>query len=262
MLNKKELNKKDLKITLMFTLLSGLGGLLIALYQSQNMTTLQLGAMSKEMFIAISTIQVAILYGFILSFIGLKLSRATNLNKGLLESLYTNVKYKINSKSAMIAIGFGCINAAAIVLSEKFIFARYIPEIANSTPQFSILYLLGGIVYGGIVEEIMLRLFLMSLITFILYKIFANKKDKNNIPQYIYWISIIISAILFGVGHLPAASMMFILTPIVLFRIIFLNAFAGILFGYLYWKNGFEYGVIAHMFSHIFMQLVFLPILF
>lgn len=262
MLDKKILNKNDLKVSFIFMILAGLGGLLIGLYQLPLLSPNQLQGMSNAIFISMFTIQSAILYGLILGFLGLKLSRATNLNKGLLQTIFTEKKYKFNLGSAKLAILFGFINAAVITLSEKFVFAKLIPEIANSTSTFSPLYLLSGIVYGGIVEEIMLRLFFMSLVTFILYKIFARKKDKQDIPPSFYWISIIISGLVFALGHLPAAYLSFNVTSIVLFRIIFMNAFAGILFGYIYWKKGLEYSIISHMFSHIFMQLLFLPILF
>ncbi len=262
MLNKKALNKKDIKISLVFMILAGLGGLLTALYQAPLVTSAQIGSLTKETFIALFTSQTAILYGLTLGFLGLKLSRATNLNKGILGNIYSGEKYKISLNSAMFGIGLGFINAVVITLCEKFIFAKFIPELANTTPVFSPLYLLSGILYGGIVEEIMLRLFFMSLIIFIFYKIFAKKINKQDIPQSIYWAGIIISALIFGIGHLPAASLTFNVTFIVIFRVVFMNAFAGILFGYLYWKKGFEYAVIAHMFSHIFIQLIFLPILF
>ncbi|MGL6108300.1 CPBP family intramembrane glutamic endopeptidase [Romboutsia sp.] len=257
----KELNKKDIKISLVFTFLAAFAGVLIGLYSS--IKSVPIPNMSRSMFVAVSALQVAILYGLILGFIGLKLSRAVNLdNKGLLGSIYEGTKYSIDFNGLKFALGFGFINACVITLSEKFIFAKLIPEIGNSTPEFSPLYLISGIVYGGIVEEIMLRLFLMSFVVFVLYKLFARKADKSDIPNWIYLVSIVIAAILFGVGHLPATYMLFKVTPIVIFRVVLLNAFAGILFGYLYWKKGFEYGIIAHMFSHIFMQLALIPILY
>lgn len=208
--------------------------LLAGLYQLPLLNPKQLGGMADNVFLCVFTIQSAILYCFVLGFLGLKLSRATNLNKGLFESMFTQKKYKFNFNSAKRGILFGFINAAVITLPEKFIFAKLIPEIANLTPTFSPLYLFSGIVYGGIVKEIMLRLFFMSLVTFILYKVFARKKDQKYIPQSFYWISIIVSGLVFALGHLPAVYLSFNVTFIVLFRIIFMNSFAGILFGYLY----------------------------
>lgn len=262
MLTKKDLNKKDLKVSLVFVLISAIAGMLLALYTTST-TDMSLIPMSKSVFILVSVLQVAILYGFVQGYLGLKLSRAVNLNdKGILKSIYSDEKYIFNKQNILLSIGFGLLNATVLTFSEKFIFSRLIPELQNATQSFSPLYLLNGIVYGGIVEEIMLRLFLMSLIVLIFYKIFARKSDKKNIPSWVYWAGIIISSLLFGLGHLPAANMYFVVTPIVIFRVIILNSFAGVLFGYLYWKKGFEYGIIAHMFSHIFMQLVLLPILY
>lgn len=204
------------------------------------------------------------IYGLFLSFVGLKLARATNFKKGIIkdEFLTKKVKYEFNKKSFLISIDFGFLLAAMIVLSDKYIFIPNIPALPNEEFVFNPLYLISAIIYGGVVEEIMLRLFLMSLIVFILHKLFARKKEKTDIPSWIYVIALLLSAFLFGLGHLPAAFVQLEVTAFLICRIILLNSIGGIAFGYLYWKKGFEYGIIAHMFTHIFMQLLFFPLFF
>lgn len=116
--------------------------------------------------------------------------------------------------------------------------------------------------YGGVVEELMLRLLLMSLLVLLLWKLFAKSKEKSHIPNWIYVTAILLAAIIFAAGHLPAtARLLGLSTPIVI-RNFLLNGAGGVGFGFLYWKKGLSYAICAHMLTHIFSQIIFLPILF
>ena len=98
-----------------------------------------------------------------------------------------------------------------------------------------------AVLYGGIAEEILMRLFLMSLIAFILWKLFFRNTSKNKLPDKIFISANIISALLFAAGHLPATAAAFgALTPMLLARCFLLNGIFGLLFGRLYrryWKQ-------------------------
>jgi membrane protease YdiL (CAAX protease family) len=65
------------------------------------------------------------------------------------------------------------------------------------------------------------------------------------------WTAIVISAVLFGVGHLPALAQSVALTPALIARTVLLNAIAGILFGWLYWRRSLETAMVAHASFHI-----------
>lgn len=266
-MNKKFLNKKDIKISLILTLLCALGIILSLLGQIDSIPTELLEIMSKAQVIAISFGQ-SVIMAFVLSFIGLKLSRTVNLNNGLLGWIYSDTKdnkekYKLNSRNIISSILTGVVFASIAALSEKFIWGPKIPEIGATVFTFDPLDLLSGIFYGGIFEEVMLRLFFMSLIIFLLFKIFARKNKNTNIPSSIYWIAIFIAALLFALGHLPFTMITFSsVTSIVIIRMLLMNGLGGVIFGYLYWKKGLEYAMIAHIFYHIFTQLIWMPILF
>ena len=70
-----------------------------------------------------------------------------------------------------------------------------------------------------------------------------------------FWVAIVLVAVLFGLGHLPATSVITPLTPMVVARALVLNGIAGIAFGYLYWKHGLEAAMIGHMSAHLVMQI-------
>lgn len=105
-----------------------------------------------------------------------------------------------------------------------------------------------AVLYGGIAEEILMRLFLMSLIAFILWKLFFRNTSKNKLPDKIFISANIISALLFAAGHLPATAAAFgALTPMLLARCFLLNGIFGLLFGRLYRRYGIWYAMAAHM---------------
>lgn len=261
--------KKDLKMALILTFLGFIAGIAVVPYQLESYKTMnpvQYEAIMKAIpsmgaLLLAAGIQVAVM-SFILGIIGIKLARKVNLKLDLFDFLVRNKRNIEISKSGITqAILIAFVVAFIIVGSDRFIFQNLIPQITENTPATSVKAIIGGVVYGGIVEEVLLRLFLMSLTVWVLSKIAA--RNKTLIPAWIYVISILLTSIIFGIGHLPFASSIYgELTAVVLIRIILLNSIGGIGFGYLYWKKGLEYSMAAHMFTHIIMQLVFIPLLF
>jgi len=109
--------------------------------------------------------------------------------------------------------------------------------------------------YGGIAEEIQLRLLVMSLFAWL--GSFISKTSEGKPTSAIFWIANILAAILFGLGHLPATAALIPLTPLVITRAIVLNGLGGIAFGYLYWKRGLESAMIAHFSADIVLHVLF-----
>jgi membrane protease YdiL (CAAX protease family) len=98
--------------------------------------------------------------------------------------------------------------------------------------------------YGGITEEILLRLFVMSLLAWL--GSFISRTPEGRPTRAVFWIANILAAILFGLGHLPAMSLLLPLTTLVVIRTTLLNAIGGIVFGWLYQTRGLESAMIAH----------------
>jgi membrane protease YdiL (CAAX protease family) len=108
--------------------------------------------------------------------------------------------------------------------------------------------------YGGIVEEILLRLFVMSLLAWL--GSFLSKTMDGKPTGAIFWTANILAAVLFGLGHLPATALLVPLTPLVITRAILLNGVAGVAFGWLYWKRGLESAIIAHFSADIVLHVL------
>ena len=136
-------------------------------------------------------------------------------------------------------------------------FGNYSQVIVDSySIKPTILYIIASITYGAVIEEVMLRLFIMSLIAFILHKIF--EKTKQDTSTSILIIANIISSMLFAAGHLPATEMLMGLSPMIVFRCFLLNGGLGLLFGRLYRKYGIYYAMIAHGGCHIISKLIWI----
>jgi hypothetical protein len=75
--------------------------------------------------------------------------------------------------------------------------------------------------YGGIVEVTLIRPFLMSVLVWVFGFIWRPTDGKSSATAV--WIAIIVSAVLFGLGHLPATALLVELTPMVVLRAIVLT---------------------------------------
>ena len=104
--------------------------------------------------------------------------------------------------------------------------------------------------YGGFTEEILLRWAMMTLFVWVLWKVFGRREEG---PRAVWFVcGIFLSAILFGIGHLPVAFLISgeLTAPLVIY-VITANSIFGIVAGFLYWFRGLESAIIAHIFAHV-----------
>lgn len=142
---------------------------------------------------------------------------------------------------------------AILIACELLFFLRHLPQGMLSAFEVPLWKrMLGGVIYGGITEELLMRLFLLSLVAWLLGK---SLKTSNGIPSPgAFWLAIVIVAIAFALGHLPATAAITPITQLLVVRTLVLNGIAGIAFGYLYWRHGLEAAVSGHMGAHLIMQ--------
>ncbi|MDA3815713.1 MAG: CPBP family glutamic-type intramembrane protease [Patescibacteria group bacterium] len=204
----------------------------------------------------ISIIQSSVLFAVVI-FFGLKLSKKIGLGLPFLEEYLVTKKLPSNFKSVLkISIIMGIIAGVAIIFLD-FIFSKLGVGINLWTGQLPPVWM-GFLAsfYGGISEEILLRLFFMSFLVWIFSKF---RKTDNGIlnNNLIMWSSIIIASIIFGLGHLPITETMTPLTSLVVSRAILLNGVGGIIFGWLFWKKGLESAIMAHFSTDIVLHVIF-----
>lgn len=152
---------------------------------------------------------------------------------------------------------FSGIGVAFTIFMTDRLFTLQGALISTSNSPAPIWQKLLAALYGGITEEILMRLFLMSFFIWVIMKITKQTKPS----QITIVISILLAAIIFGLGHLPITASLTKLTPLIITRAIILNGIGGVVFGLLYWRKGLESAMIAHFTTDIFLLTV-LPLLF
>jgi len=108
------------------------------------------------------------------------------------------------------------------------------------------------LLYGGITEELLLRWGFMTLLVWAAWRLFQKGQDRPKAACFIG--AIVISSVVFGIGHLPIAFMLFPEPTLALMLFVIVgNSTFGLIAGYLYWKNGLESAMLAHMSAHVIM---------
>lgn len=244
--------KKPLLFTLTLLPIAIVGGIFTALYQvdviSPDMVELAVSQVgSIQALVAIVAIQT-ILYTMVCGFFGYIITRKIGLIK----------PFTFKKNSLLTTLLFGGLIGVALGV-DHFVSGAIYPEIQTANlNSFTLNGVIASILYGGVVEEVMLRLFFMSLLALIIWKLFFRKYNENNIPQKVYIIANIVAALVFAAGHLPATIGMFgELTPFIIIRCFVLNGVAGYLFGELFRKHGIGYAMIAHATAHIVKFIIF-----
>lgn len=244
-------NYKKNWIFLLLVLFGGLiGGYCIGLYSYDSLSEelikqLQDQNISKEMVALSSMIQYGIVFGLFLASIGIVLSKKIRLWKD----------FKLNKKAILTTTITTIIGALILFPGDKLIFGSLSTWVSEQyTLKPTIYKMIGGLLVGGIIEEVMMRLFFMSLVVFIIFKILKKKE----IPTKVYVIANIIAALLFAAGHLPSTATMTTLTPIIIIRCLLFNGCLGIAFGYLYRKYGIGYAMISHGLCHLISDILML----
>jgi len=191
-----------------------------------------------------SVIQSSIIFA-VAVYLGGILSRKIGFGLPLLEAWINKKKIDYN-KTLGISIISGLAVGLIIVILDKVVFTQVVP--AANVPRWQ-----GFLAsfYGGIGEEILMRCFLLSLLIFIIVKVFKRKPNPA-----IIWSSIFFVSVAFGLGHLPATAAITAITASVVLRAIVLNGIGGMVFGWLYWKKGLESAIIAHFFADLVLHVI------
>lgn len=199
-------------------------------------------SISLKEFVISSTIQTFILYGILL-WLSYVLIPKTNLRP----FISTDFLKRIVVPGIMAGILVGL----TILFLDKTIFQS--PVLSTTPPPWWI-----GLIaslYGGINEEVMLRLFFLTLLYFLLCKIF---KKLHTSSAYLLWTANILAALVFGLGHLPAAFQLIQPSNFEVLRILVLNGIPGLVFGWLYWSKSFWTAALAHFVCDLVIHVIFI----
>ena len=247
----KDFLKTYWKTLAFFGFIGLIGGYFVGIYQldsfpeEMRQEVLSQG-ISKPLLGIISAVQSAG-YGVLLGAGGIFLGKRTGLWKD---------ERHITKKPLMITLAVAVVGGLALILPDLLIFGRYSQPIMDSyAAKPGIPYLVAMVTYGGVIEEMMLRLFMMSLVAFLLNKVFGRQEKPGTA---ILATANVIAALLFAAGHLPVTFILLGSSPLIIFRCFLLNGGFGLLFGWLYRRYGLRYAMIAHGGCHVVSKLIWI----
>lgn len=198
-----------------------------------------------------STIFVVIATG-----LGLILADKVALGAPVVQSLVNGDGLSSNfGDIALLSIILGAITATFVVVINQFAFMPYLPAAFQETNHDLALWkrFLASF-YGGITEEILTRLFMMTLFAWLLSHVWST---PDGLPTTgVYWMGIFLAALVFGIAHLPATRAIAPLTPLIVLRALVLNGVFGIVAGYLYWQHGLIFAMVAHFTGDIVLHVI------
>lgn len=248
--------KRKLKSSLLFVAallpIAVIGGFFTGVYSYMGYTaemklliSEQIG--SPELFYIVTAIQT-IGYTVFCGFLGYILSDKIGLLRTF--KIEKDIFFKTTITSVVCGLLFS---------TDYWLFGKFYSEITYTYENITASNFIASVFYGGIIEEVILRLFLMSLFVLVIWKLFFKGKPKEQLSTKVYVIANILSAFVFAALHLPATFVTFEnITMLIIFRCFLLNGGFGLVFGELYRKYGIQYAMIGHMGFHIVSKVIWM----
>ncbi len=200
--------------------------------------------MSPKALLLLSVLQNAVVFAIVIG-IGLYVGHQIGLGTRLIDEVISG-----GSMQQIIIIIFtacicGIIGGVLLMLLD-LLFLPHFPEklltTALKTTQWENFT---ASFYGGINEELFMRLFGVSLVAWIMSRILHMTNGLSTTADF--WIAIIIMAVLFAIGHLPTLkNLLGTITPVMFLRSMLLNTPIGLLCGWIFWHYGIEAAIITH----------------
>jgi hypothetical protein len=256
LINQRLLNGINVKIWLGITIAALISAFLVLPYSLQ-LTGIPTPSPSQ----LVINIPIGFLQFAIYVFIGLKISRKIEIEPTPVLSGKTKLE-----KYHKLSVVSGVIVGLIIMALSKLVFPVSILPVKEGVsleahtpgPLFGFL----ASFYGGIAEEVFLRLLVVPLLCLLIIGVLKLLRiiQTWKVSDRVAWISIILAAILFGLGHLPATAAIMDITAIVILRAILLNGIGGIVFGWLFYRKGLEHAMVSHFSADIVLHAL-LPLL-
>jgi len=107
-------------------------------------------------------------------------------------------------------------------------------------------------VESSILEEVFFRLFLLSAVAWVVGR--AWREGSIERPSGAFWVALWVSALAFGLAHVPSWQAAVTPTPVVIGTVLLLNGVAGIVLGQVYWRWGIEAVIACHFAADLMVQ--------
>ena len=182
------------KTLLFFAVVGLIGGYTVGLYQlasypSEMKQELYAQGLNDTLLGLVTALQSAG-YGLFLGAAGIWLGKKVGLWKD---------ERHITTKPLVAALVISVVGGLALILPDLLFFGKYEQVLLDMyAVKPTIPYLLATVTYGAVIEEVMLRLFMMSLVAYVLHLLFERKRDS--VSAAVLVAANVVSALLFAVG--------------------------------------------------------------
>ncbi len=156
-----------------------------------------------------------------------------------------------------IGLLLGLVSGIIVLGLEWLVFWNHLPAGLKQGLEVPTWKRLAATLYGGVTEEVLTRLFFLSLFAWALSFIWSNSEEHASGPAI--WIAVLLSALVFGLLHLPATILLAPLTRVVVIRTLILNGVVGVVAGWMFVEYGLAVAMATHWAADI-MVLIVAPV--
>ena len=203
----------------------------------------------------LSLLQPAVFVG-LATLIGARLASKVGLSSPAAEALAGGQPVGSALRPQVLPGALGAVIGGISILVAAAVFKPFLtPETIQRVAQFGgLMPFPTRLLYGGLTEEVLLRWGFMTLIVWAVWRVFQKKLMKPSKGSFI--VAILISSIVFAIGHLPIAIGVLHDTSVALIMfVIVANSAFGLVAGFLYWRHGLESAMIAHVLGHVVLAI-------
>lgn len=199
----------------------------------------------------LSVIQPTILVA-VAVLVGVVLAPRVGLASPYLESIAAGHPSPSTLRAQLAPAVLGAVAGSVCILVTAAVVRQFVTAEVNDRLGIfgKLLPLPTRLLYGGIVEELLLRWGFMTLLVWVGWRLFQRKRNRPASITFV--VAILLSSLVFALAHLPVAIMLLgEANAAIVFFVVVANSAFGIVAGYLYWKYGLESAIIAHMLVHV-----------
>lgn len=211
-------------------------------------------SMPVPVLIIVQFMENVLVFGGIIA-LGLLLARKVGIELPILQRWFYGRGEPVAPGVVIVPVVCGIVVAGLSLLVFYTIFFSRIPEWpVAAEAMLPIWKRFLACFYGAINEELLARLFVLSLFLWLGKKIARSKTARPG--AIAFWIANVIVSVLFAAGHIPSAQLIMKVTPLVIVALLTINGGASLVFGYLCWKRGFEAAMLAHFSTDFVLHVV------